>query len=320
MSGDLKHKEVNLHEFVQRGAVKDDIVIRIEEGKRLERLQLEAIRLQRRRKFRMSAALFLSALTIMVVGFLGYRGIISPFNGVTGQPSPAPPVATGVILIDKKINNEPGYQIVKATLSTPDYGAVQLYVYNFYANTFLKDKDLLTQPEKLENVLRVYHDEDEPRKRMAKSWVLIFAGASCEGTNEHNLKLSNDRVEAVTRRMMNLGIRNQGYWGIRAGEYIKVPSEELYRCRDGQIEPTDKAGKEWLEQQRHLVVAVITPQITVPPDQEDRAINLLADSFYELGFLRDEYQYTVAPNRTSATRSDLKRATEPTPTPRAPSS
>jgi hypothetical protein len=314
MSGDLKHKKeyesVNLHEVAQQSSIKDDVILRIEEGKRFRQLQREETR---RRQLRLVAALALSFLIISGVGYLSYRQFSKTPKGIAEQPTPTPISNTEITLVGRPAiyTGDDRYKLTKATLNVPDEGSLDLYTYDFYSNKFLKGQVVLTDQPALEDVLKSFRDEKELRDRLEKSWVLIFAGASCEGTDDCNLELSGCRVKAVTRMMVQrIGVACQGYWGIQAGEYKKNPPGDL-RCEDKPSRAISDADDKWLEDQRRLIVAIITPNYAVRKEDEDRAINRLVVAFYDHDLLPGGYQYGSTDTRT--TRIDVNRLAEQTP-------
>lgn len=299
---------VNLKEIAQRSTTKDDIALRIEEGERLARLRREADSRRRRAKW---ATVFLLA-ALAGAGYWRYsQRQVSPREEVVNSPTPTPETfVAGVSFEDKEVEARPqdGYILTTATIKRADGNTLDLYTYDFYSNQFLYNSEVLADPEAMKKVLSGFRSQKELRERLAKSWVLIFAGASCEGASQVNMTLSGDRVLTIKRMMSDeLKIPTLGYWGLPVGEYVRVPEEQRPWCKESAHQK-GTPRELWLEGQRRLIMVVITPHTPVPPEDVRKSLKELTDAFYEHDFLPSDYELSSKPENMPA-RLDQPKGT-----------
>jgi len=329
MSGKLKEgrerPSLDLNDLARLSSTKDDIVLRIEEGIKLEEkkrreqewewLGAEAERRRRARRLALLAALVVLLPLLAGVYWWANR---SPdrqpvvFNRPTPQAAPTGPPADSE-LINKSVNtSNDAFVLKRATLVTKEVGTHDVIIYDFHNNKFHWDDTRLVDLGAFDEALAGYRSDAEMRDVYRRSWVLIFAGASCEGTSDHNLTLTQERVKAVTR-LINEKVKTQplGYWGLRVGEYVKAEPEQLEWCKDGAHEP-DSDKEKWLEAQRQLTLVIITPREKVQRgDAEDKMMVKLAPMLYEHNLLRDDYMYSAADNRAEPARIDTRLLLRP---------
>jgi len=310
-NGDDQHA-VNLNEMAQRSATKDDVILRIQEGMRVEQLQLEA---QRGRKRSQAVALIICLLLISIGLIAIYSYVGERFKNQAKVPNDNPTLAFHATVSSKTIEVAVYYVLTKASLDTNE-GPLDLYTYDFYSNRFLKNKEILTDPNLMKDIFAGFRTNDELRQRIEKSWVLIFAGASMEGSESYNLALSCERVRAVARMMVkDAGISSGGYWAIRAGEYKGTNGEGISR-NDQEQETflshlTPQQKEDQLAPERRLIVAIITPHYRVSTGSEDGKMTLLANEFYRNKLLPDGYQYTLDQSRAKPMLIDLGELDNP---------
>lgn len=295
-----KQDTVDLNEMAKYIAPKEDVISRIEEGKRLEGLRLEAARHRRQTTLVIVVGLL---LLFAGGGFLVYKQFSGQPTGLLSQGGTNSNSTPGTTVGEKKVEVTSDYTLTKMTLNTPDFGPVELYTYDFYANKFLKDQEGLSDPESLVKVFRDFRDQESLRTRIEKSWVLIFAGASSEGTENHNLELSSRRVNGVFQMMTkDAGLSPLGYWAIRAGEYKgfdeKMPSDKAQARSLSTLSPEEKENL--LGPQRRLIVFVITPPRIPPQAEYNKDMTYFAGELYkqDLDLHIDGYHHTLAQRRT----------------------
>jgi hypothetical protein len=301
LTKDREQDTVDLNEMAKRSAIKEDVILRIEEGKRIEQLRLEEARHRRR----VNALILLCCLLLVMSGggFLVYKLFFSQSSTLPNQiatNSGQPPLMS---VGEKMVEATNDYVLTRMVINTLDKGSLDLYTYDFYSNKFLRGKAVMTDPEALEKIFKSFRNDEKLRKRFEQSWVLIFASASSENSETHNLDLSSKRVNRVFQMMtQDAGLSCLGYWAIRAGEYKGTLPEEISRSDDEQellfskMSPQHK--EEVLAPQRRLIVAVITPHQPVPPSEFDNYVTFLSDEFYKQNLLPDGYQYTLKQWRT----------------------
>lgn len=237
--------DINLEELSKNSKPIYEIPLRIEQAKKRQELASLAAR---RRMIRQ----FLFILSVLFVGgisvfsFIYYRGSFTPLP-VLNKPF----MAVSVPIV------EDTYQLVKAEGYLPGIGKFQAHTFDFDSNRFLKGRDVLTNPDVLKSTFR----QPTFQYALQNRWVVIFAGASFEGNEEHNRNLCRRRVRGVFEILTHTeGIIPRGYWGIRAGEYREIlPNSTSPLSEEEEERQARKVGEQKLAGQRRLIIIAIGP-------------------------------------------------------------
>jgi hypothetical protein len=274
---DQQVASIDLEEVAKAGAPKEDIAYRIEEGKRIKELRRT---LARRRLVRLRLVVILG---IGVLGAGGYSGywIYTRHAAKTSNP-PALAAEFSFHVVEAMVLEN--YKMRKAAITIPAVGDLDAVAYDFDSHRFLKGKAVLDDQEALKKTLV------ELREELQNSWILVFAGASFEGTSALNLGLCRQRVNAVARMMASdIGISNARYWAIRAGEY-KQKGTSLSEKDEDRL--AAEMGEKALAEQRRLIVIAIKAHNPVVEGDANRTMSVLVKSFYDQEFLPVNYDYS----------------------------
>lgn len=275
MSGKSQEAQsVDLEEVAFQSAAKEDIAYRIEEAQRLRELQ-RAIAQNRRSRLRL-IALFL------IIGLVGasYGGYIL-YNKWKPRSVTSPPALAEFAFHPGEVKVMDYYTIRTARVTTPANGELDVILYDFDSNRFLKGKVILDNQAVLEGIFRGLREE------LQKSWIIIFAGASIEGKSSRNLILCRERVRAVYQIMRNdIDITGLGYWAIRAGEY---KGRGALLTDEDEERIAERIGESGLADQRRLIVIATIPKQSQPASNFAGIMNNLAKLFYDNEFLPSDY-------------------------------
>lgn len=166
--------------------------------------------------------------------------------------------------------------------------AIQIYDFDVYYYTQGEGR-VTNEPEFLSVLIK--HQKD-----FTDSWVVIFAGASFEGTTKKNLDLCRCRVWNVASLMSRQGkINGLGYWSIAAGEFrLRSLSADDFGEDGPEVEAEEEAqakqiGEEGLRAQRRLLVVSVKPLRQESGDAAQPQLNEVADALAGKGLLPTNY-------------------------------
>lgn len=199
------------------------------------------------------------------------------------------------------------YKKTEASVTSEGHEILRVVQYDFYAGKFIVDNTQLQNESALVDMFA------EMREQLKDSWVIIFATASLEGYEDHNLDLCRRRLYAVKDLLeADAGISARGYWGISAGEFkISLHNVAPEKWEDEENIIAKEKGKLWLADQRRLIVITIRGTAPLSNQAKEQVPFVVARHVYEQGMLPRNYD---APNSTpfalTAKAGDAKSPTK----------
>lgn len=286
---------VNLQDIAERGTPKEDILLRIEDNRRL--VQQERVVFQQRLLARRLKVLALLVL-IGFSSFFAYRYYTRPPQIVIPQgqlPVPAPDTISVTVGDPSTLDN---YVLKKAVVNLPATGVFDVYAFDFDRHTFLKGKTVLTEQSVLKQTLdglltdtNLQRVDGDLQKKLPDSWAFIFAGASFEGYERDNIQLCRERVKAVACMLKSASIANLGYWRLAAGEFKSGESGKPSLSDKEENRLAGELKEEGLIPQRRLLVLFVAPR-TAPPQAAavTSTVTALTGLFYDHKLLPTDYK------------------------------
>jgi hypothetical protein len=164
-------------------------------------------------------------------------------------------------------------------------------IYDFNSAYYTPGENQITQELSVAGRL-LEHQED-----FAESWVVIFAGASFEGTTRQNLDLCRCRIWNVARFMAREDLNNLGYWSIPAGElrlYDGSPDEDTPEIEAEEEEEAQRLGEAGLRSQRRMLIVTVKPLQQVTGDSTQVHVNEVVEALRAKGLLPTNYDRGTA--------------------------
>ena len=169
-----------------------------------------------------------------------------------------------------------------------------IHVYDFDTSYYAPGENQFTGEPQFLSVLL------ERQKDFGESWVVIFAGASFEGTTSKNFDLCRCRIWNLARFMSREGITNLGYWSIPAGEFRlrdgspDDSTEDSAEIEEEEEEEANRLGEGGLRGQRRLLVVAVKPLQQVTGDSAQAYLNDVVEALAGRGLLPTNYDKGTA--------------------------
>ncbi len=185
--------------------------------------------------------------------------------------------------------NAEDYKRTEATVTFDEKEILRVVQYDFYASKFIVDNTALRDKPAIIKHFTSLHEQ------LKDSWVIIFASASLEGDEDHNLDLCRCRLYAVEALLNDeAGVKARGYWGILAGEYkINLANIESGRREEEEDRIAKDRGTKWLSEQRRLIVVTIREIAPLTSEARELVPLIVANKINENKMFPQDYD---APN------------------------
>lgn len=185
----------------------------------------------------------------------------------------------------------PNFKKTEATISNNGQDILRVVEYDFHSAKFIVNNTALKNQNAIVETFKEVRDE------LNGGWVIIFASASFEGPEDHNLDLCKRRLFAVKSLLSNhAGLSVKGYWGVLAGEYkmdlSNVPRE---KWEDEEDRIAEKRGEKWLQNHRKLIVITIRQIGPLSDQSKEQVPEVVGRSIYEKGLLPGDYDAPGSP-------------------------
>jgi hypothetical protein len=243
---------------------------------------------QKAKRRRIVLIFCLCAVVLLISSFFIWRRLSRQHEPLQVSANPKNPDLQSSKFDPKSTDIWEYYKRTEASVKTDEGEEILKVVqYDFYGGKFIVDNTHLRNEDILTATFAGMRDE------LKDGWVLIFATASLEGRESHNLILCCRRLYAIKQLMVtNAGESNKGYWGILAGEANPkelngVAPEERHEVKNKLAREHDK---EWLAEQRKLIVVSIRQTQPLSAESEVKVPFVVAKYLYDHNLLPHDYQ------------------------------